>query len=419
MFRDEAREFNDSSDCPPAPLSRYRSAFGEGVKRVAAVVTEYRCNTHADAIVSRVFQTDTLDGKGPQRRLKVVSLYMDQLPKGELGRALAKKHGFAISRSVAGALTLGGDHLVVDAVLLVAEHGDYPSSPTGQTIYPKRRLFEQIVDVFRRTGQVVPVFIDKHLADNWNDASWIYETARALNIPLMAGSSLPVTWRDPPDDVQKESRLAEILVLSYRTLDSYGFHALEIAQALAEVRKGGESGVARVRCVEGAEVWRRLDRRRGRPRPAQTRPRGAAHQAPRGPVAAGPRQGADSLSGDLPRWPERADLDLKRAVGEWSGAWRDEADTAVHASLFYAQEARPQMHFTYLLRGIETMFLTGKPTWPVERTLLTSGVMDRLLISRKEGGRLIETPELGLSYQSSWRWSQPPPPPPDRPLDGP
>ena len=222
-----------------------------GVKRVAAVVTEYRHNTHADAIVSRLFQTDTLDGKGPQRRLKLVSLYMDQLPKGELGRALAKTHGFAISRSVAGALTLGGDRLAVDAVLLVAEHGDYPRSPTGQTIYPKRRLFEQIVAAFRRTGQVVPVFIDKHLADNWNDASWIYETARALDIPLMAGSSLPVTWRYPPDDVQKESRLAEILVLSYHTLDGYGFHALETRAGPRRAAQGGECGVARVRCVEG------------------------------------------------------------------------------------------------------------------------------------------------------------------------
>ena len=264
----------------------------------------------------------------------------------------------------------------------------------------------------------MPVFIDKHLADNWNDASWIYETARALNIPLMAGSSLPVTCAYPPDDVQKESRLAEILVLSYGTLDSYGFHALEIAQTLAEVRKGGESGVARVRCVDGAEVWRRLDRREVDP-----------DLLKRAFAALRIKPPAGRSLPDLVKEPTLFQvtyrdglnvqiLTLNGAVGEWSGAWRYEADSAVHASLFYAQEARPMMHFTYLLRGIETMFLTGKPTWPVERTLLTSGVMDRLLISRKEGGRLIETPELGLSYQSSWRWSQPPPPPPDRPLDG-
>ena len=61
----------------------------------------------------------------------------------------------------------------------------------------------------------------------------------------MAGSSLPVTWRYSPDDVQKEGRLTEILVLSYHTLDGYGFHAVEIAQALAKGRKG------RVRCGAG------------------------------------------------------------------------------------------------------------------------------------------------------------------------
>jgi hypothetical protein len=91
----------------------------------------------------------------------------------------------------------------------------------------------------------------------------------------------------------------------------------------------------------------------------------------------------------------------------------------VHASLAYTQEARPFMHFTYLVRGIEEMFLTGRPAWPAERTLLSSGLLDRLLISRRDGGRPIDTPEFGLSYPSPWRWSQPPPPPPDRPPDGP
>ena len=57
-------------------------------------------------------------------------------------------------------------------MLLVAEHGEYPKSKTGQTVYPKRRLFSQVLDGFDRSGRVVPVFIDKHLADNWPDAKW-------------------------------------------------------------------------------------------------------------------------------------------------------------------------------------------------------------------------------------------------------
>jgi hypothetical protein len=391
----------------------------DDVKRVAAVVTEYRHNTHADLIVSRLFQTDTLDGKGLERRLKLVSLYTDQTPEGDLSRALAKTHGFAISSTVAEALTLGSDHLAVDGVLLVAEHGDYPRSNTGQTIYPKRRMFEQIVAVFRRTGQVVPVFIDKHLADNWNDASFIYETARALRIPLMAGSSLPVAWRYPPEDVHPDRRLGEILVLSYHTLDGYGFHALEVAQALAEARQGGETGVARVRCLEGPEVWRRLNRREVAPDLLNAAVTVLRNKPPTGRALDGlvaqptlfQLTYRDGLSVQI--------LTLNGAVGEWSGAWRYEGDRAVHASLFFTQEARPLMHFTYLLRGIETFVYAKAPAWPVERTLLTSGALDRLLISRKEDGRFIDTPELALAYHSTWRWSQPPPPPPDRPLDGP
>ena len=108
-------------------------------------------------------------------------------------------------------------------------------------------------------------------------------------------------------------------------------------------------------------------------------------------------------------------LELNGAVGEWAGAWRYKASGKIEAAQFWTQEARPGMHFTYLLHGIEDMILTGKPSWPAERTLMTSGALDALLLSRLKGGHRLQMPYLCFSYRSNWRWESPPPPPPGRP----
>jgi len=385
-------------------------------KRVAALVTVYHHNSHADVIVSRLLQTDTLDGKGRQSPLKLVSLYVDQFPKNDLSRGFAASHGFRMSGTIEDALTLGTGRLAVDGVLLIAEHGDYPRSRTGNIEYPKRRFWEQVLKVFRASESVVPVFIDKHLADNWTDAYFIYNTARELSVPLMAGSSLPTTWRRPVADVPRGGRLREIVALTYHTTDAYGFHALEFVQALAEQRAGGETGIKAVQSFSGDAVWqafedktfdlelfhaawKRLEQPRGGPDSA------ALRKAVREPRLFR-LEYADGLRAPL--------LELNGAVGEWSGAWRY-ADNHVDSSLFWTQEGRPGMHFAWLLNGIEQMMLTGKPAWNVERTLLTSGALDALLISLTEKQRRVETPYLMIRYEPSWRWKEPPPPPPMRP----
>ncbi len=108
-------------------------------------------------------------------------------------------------------------------------------------------------------------------------------------------------------------------------------------------------------------------------------------------------------------------FELNGAVGDWTAAWRYEEDRRIESTHFWTQEARPGAHFTILLRGIERMMLTGKPAWPAERTLLTSGTLDALLQSYSRGGTPVATPHLRIPYRPSWRWQEPPPPPPGRP----
>jgi hypothetical protein len=382
-------------------------------KNVAAIVTVYYHNSHADVIVSRLLQTDTLDGKGKDSPLKLVSLYTDQRPEKDISRMLAASHRFRVSPSIEDALTLGAGRLAVDGVLLIAEHGEYPKTPLGNTQWPKRRFWEETLKVFRASNRVVPVFIDKHLADNWQDAKFIYDGARELKIPIMAGSSVPGTWRRPPADVKRGARVREIVAITYHITEHYGFHALEMVQALAEQREGGETGIKAVQTFAGEAVWRAFDEKTfdvelfdsAYQRLSEPRNRGR----PLREVVREPEllrvEYADGLLAHL--------LELNGAAGEWSAAWRY-ADGREESSLFWTQEGRPAMHFTWLLHGIEQMILTGQPSWNAERTLLTSGALHALLLSEKENQRRVETPYLLLSYQPSWRWTQPPPPPPMR-----
>jgi hypothetical protein len=77
---------------------------------------------------------------------------------------------------------------------------------------------------------------------------------------------------------------------------------------------------------------------------------------------------------------------------------------------------RPFQHFTAQLAAVGKFIQTGAAPWPVERTLLTTGALDAILVSKRDGGRIVETPWLQIAYQSAWNWQQTLPPPPGRPI---
>src|SRR5207302_489910 len=87
----------------------------------------------------------------------------------------------------------------------------------------------------------------------------MYNRARQLYVPFLAGSSLPVTWRRPPLQLRRNTDLVEAVQVGYGPFEGYGFHALEGLQCMVERRRGGETGVRAVQCVQREEMWRTLD----------------------------------------------------------------------------------------------------------------------------------------------------------------
>ena len=404
----------------------WSSAAAAPPKRVAAIVTEYIHNSHGDVIVGRLLHSHSMDGKGSWPpgngwpNLKLVSLHVEQKHPRDTSERLSQEHGFLLAGSIEQALTLGGKTLAVDGVLLIGEHGKYPLSDTGQIMYPRRRFFEETAAVFRKTGRSVPVFTDKHLAWNWPDAKWMYDTARELGVPLMAGSSVPGGWRHPAVEMKLGAPATEAVGLSYGPIEGYSFHGLEALQALSERRRGGESGVAAVQLVQGPEVWEEL--RRGRfsrdvfqaavdARENKKRFKKTFEEQVRAPAGFFIEH-CDGFKSVLIHDP-------KDGHNEWIVAWEEQGRKDRPATAFWTQEERPLGHFGFLVQGIEEMIFTGKPTWPVERTLLVTGVLAAAFQSRQQGGRRLETPHLAaIRYQPTFTWKAPVEPMKGRPLPG-
>ena len=209
----------------------------------------------------------------------------------------------------------------------------------------------------------MPVFIDKHLSDNWKDARQIYDTARELKIPLMAGSSVPGTWRHPAADVERGARLTEIVGITYGSTDAYGFHGLEAVQSLAEQRRGGETGVRAVQCLSASGLAgpRRADHRPG------TVP-GRAGACPAVSRRASPRSegGAPAQAAHRPsqRWPAGQPLRAEPRGGCLDGGVARRRGRSIVSTEFWTQEGRPAAHFSLLLEGIQRMFFTEPRAGP-------------------------------------------------------
>ena len=163
-------------------------------KRVAVVASIYRYLSHAQHFVDRFLVGYPYAGQWHRPDTRVVSLYVDQRPEGDQSVDRAREFGFTVYPTVAEALRCGGDELAVDAVLLMIEHGDYPTNEKGQILYPRYEYFKECVKVFEEDGGSTPIYNDKHLSYSFAKATEMLDDARRLEFPVLAGSSLPVTF---------------------------------------------------------------------------------------------------------------------------------------------------------------------------------------------------------------------------------
>jgi hypothetical protein len=364
-------------------------------KKIAAIVTAYHRYSHADNIVTRFMEGYSIAGKSYPPPARVASLYIDQTPDTDIGRPLANHWGVPVVKTIADALTLGGDKLAVDGVLLVAEQGDYPSNDKGQKLYPRRRFFEEVVKVFRACKRSVPVFVDKHLSYAWDDARWMIDQSRELGFPMMAGSSVPVAYRRPDLQPKVGVEWERALSVGYGHFEIYGFHTLEALQVMTERRRGGETGVRAVQCLEGKDAWEAA--RAGKW--DRTLLDAALTRVPakgRGPVE---KDDAEAL---LYRIEYRDGLQAAaymspRHVREFAFAGRVKGK-ADPLSCWYELPKPQRDHFSFLVQHAARMMTTGKPSYPVERTLLTTGMLAFLMDSKADKGRRIEAPQLNVSY---------------------
>jgi hypothetical protein len=381
--------------------------------RMAVVTTTWYYHSHAWHMAERFLHGYPLEGRWHRPEIDVVSAYVDQIGENDLSRGRAAESGFTIYPTVAEAVRCGTDKLDVDCVLLIGEHGQYDKTEFGQTKYPRYELFKQITQVYRDDGRTAPVFNDKHLSWNYEWGLEMVEDSRELGFPFLAGSSLPVTWRMPSIDMPYGADVEEAMCVAIGGPDSYDFHALETIQCMVERRRGGETGVVSMEAFRGERVWDALAAGSwsdGGWDPAlfeaclsrshtlaQTET--ASHRYPtveqmrewvKDPIVYR-FEYADGLKGTM--------LLMNGLVGDFTFAARLKGPQRYLSTLFQLPPNPNVVYSAALMAGAEQMFRTGVAPWPIERTLLTTGLVQTGVQSLTKGEKL-ETPQLNVRYEA-------------------
>ena len=382
-------------------------------KRVAFLGTTVYRHSHAQHFLDRLTEGYSWNGEWVRPRVEVASVFIDQQPENDLAEQRIKKHALKRFPTIADALTLGTSKLAVDGVVIIAEHGQYPDNEMGQRRYPRYDWFKETVRVFEASGRSVPVFNDKHLSTVWDECEEMVADSKRLNFPFLAGSSLPVTRRMPAIDLPYDTHLTESVCVGYGGPDSYDFHALETAQCMSERRRGGEVGIRSVHALKGDALWQELGKYdREVTRRLIVAALNRSHNLPEdGGFPSGAvtfewfRKTLPSTLGYLMEHHDgfRTTM-LLTGVHDFNYAGYDaQNDRVVSCQMYLPMPTHGSStadFFNPLTRHIEDMVISGKAAYPVERTLLTSGMVIGGVTSIHQDYTKVQTPQMRVKYRA-------------------
>lgn len=404
------------------PLANLARSAQRRQPKIAALTTVYHKYSHSQHIIDRFLEGYGWDGRHHRPAMDVVSLYVEQVRDNDLSRERARRYPqMKIYPSIAEALTLGGSKLAVDGVLLIGEHGNYPDNEKGQRLYPRYEYFQQVVDVYRQSGQTAPLFNDKHLSWNWDWAKEMVDTSREMGFGLMAGSSLPVARRLPSIDLPWQADVEEAIGVWGGGIDGGDIHVLEAMQSIVERRRGGETGVRAVEALRGERFWKGLesgswdgggwDRRllaSALSRSNMISPVRANYgvvvpsiddMRRMAPASYAYRfEYADGMKATIVQFQGRPGQKDAGVVGDCTVAARIKGGD-VFSTLIYLPYYAMRNFFNPQVHHIESLFLTGKAPYPVERTLLTTGMTAAGIESLFQDQKRLETPYLSVRYE--------------------
>ena len=397
---------------PPGPAGV--PSGGGGRKKIAFLGTSFYRHSHAQHFLDRFAAGYANQGGWVPPALEVAGVYVDQYPANDIARQRLKKYQLRTFPTVAETLTLGGSELAVDGVVIIGEHGDYPKNEKGQTLYPRYRWFKEIVEVFERSGRAVPVFNDKHLSTDWGECVEMVADSRRLGFPFYAGSSLPVTWRLPALKLPLNTPLVESVCVAYGGIESYDFHTFETTQCLSERRPGGEVGIRSVQTLRDEKCWEQLASREVT-RKLFVSALSRSHNLP---VDQGYPTSAVDFNWAREALPEIVGYFIEHRDGFRTSTFltkirdfnyaglRSDTNQIIGAQFWLPMpgfSATTADFFTPLVEEVTQMIIHQRTDYPIDRTLLTSGMVIGGVESLFRGGQPVATPEMAITYRAPER----------------